>query len=106
MPLPRQTTGYTQRSETHGDRYRRRLEALQQVNAAAASVLDPQQLARVALDETLRILGAERAVLFLTADDGTLQPSVGRTGTGELTELTGYAASLVEQVGASRKPTW
>jgi diguanylate cyclase (GGDEF)-like protein len=100
----RQTTGYTQRSETHGDRYRRRLEALQQVNAAAASVLDPQQLARVALDETLRILGAERAVLFLTADDGTLQPSVGRTGTGELAEVTDYAASLVEQVGASRKP--
>ena len=48
---------------------RRRLAALQQVSLAAATVLDPRELARVALDETLRILGAERAYLFLLDPD-------------------------------------
>ena len=48
-----------------GELNRRRLDALQQLSLAAATVLDPGELARVALDETLRILGAERAFLFL-----------------------------------------
>jgi diguanylate cyclase (GGDEF)-like protein len=86
-----------------GDRYRRRLEALQQVGRAAATILDPQELIRVALDETLHILGAERAILFLTTDGGELRPSVGRTGSGELTDLTGFSASLVDRVAADRQ---
>ena len=98
------TGGYTRQTEAAGSRYKRRLEALQQVSAAAATVLDPQQLARVALDETLRILGAERAILFLCHDDGPPRPSLGRTGAGELTELTGYPASLVNRVATSREP--
>src|SRR5205823_25920 len=43
--------------------YRRRLDALQQVSLAASTVLDPRELARVALQETISILGAERAFL-------------------------------------------
>ncbi len=85
------------------DRYRRCLDALQQVNAAAASVLDPQRLARIALDETLRILNAERAALFLTDADGALRLSVCRTSGGDLAELTGYSASLVERVAVERQ---
>jgi diguanylate cyclase (GGDEF)-like protein len=96
------TGGRTRQSDSVGNRYRRRLEALQQVSAAAATVIDPHQVARVALDETLRILGAERAILFLCDDDGRPRPSLGRTGAGELTELTGYSASLVERVAADR----
>ncbi|HET9516165.1 MAG TPA: GAF domain-containing protein, partial [Actinoplanes sp.] len=86
------------------DRYRRRLEALQQVNAAAATVLDPRQLAVIALDEILRILGAERAVLFLSEAGQPVRFALGRTRTGELTELTGYSASLVERVADERQP--
>ena len=48
-------------ASTSGELHRRRLDALQQLSLAAATVLDPGELARVALDETLRILGAERA---------------------------------------------
>ena len=99
------TGAYTRQTEAAGSRYRRRLEALQQVSAAAATVLDPQQLARVALDETLRILGAERAILFLCADDdGLPRPSLGRTGAGELADLTGYPASLINRVATTREP--
>ena len=103
-PVSRRTGSYTRHSDSAGNRYRRRLEALQQVSAAAAAVLDPQRLARVALDETLRILGAERAILFLCGDDGRPRPHLGRTGAGELTELTGYSASLVERVAADHRP--
>jgi diguanylate cyclase (GGDEF)-like protein len=86
--------------------YQRRLEALQQVSVAAAQVLDPHQLARVALDETLRILGAERAILFLAdQQDGTLRPSLGRDANStDLAEMSQYSATLVHRVAAERRP--
>ncbi|GIE97140.1 diguanylate cyclase [Paractinoplanes rishiriensis] len=77
----------------------RRLEALQQVGAAAATVLDPQQLARVALDEMLRILGAERAMMFLLDETGEPALYAGRNADGtNLSETTAYGATLVRRV--------
>jgi diguanylate cyclase (GGDEF)-like protein len=79
---------------------RRRLKALQQVSLASATVLDPRELARVALDETLRILGAERAYLFLLdLDLDQLVPHLGRDRDGhDIRQLTGYSATLVDRV--------
>jgi diguanylate cyclase (GGDEF)-like protein len=78
----------------------RRLDALQQVGAAAATVLDPQELARVALDEMLRILGAERALFFLLDNDEPVQ-FAGRSADGfDLDEITDYGSSLVRRVAA------
>jgi diguanylate cyclase (GGDEF)-like protein len=79
---------------------RRRLEALQQVSLASATVLEPRELARVALDETLRILGAERAYLFLLdLDLDQLVPHLGRDRDGhDIRQLTGYSATLVDRV--------
>ncbi|BCJ45834.1 hypothetical protein GCM10010168_57460 [Actinoplanes ianthinogenes] len=79
----------------------RRLEALQQVSTAAATVLDPQQLAQVTLDETLRILGAERALFFLLDEAGEPVRFAGRSADGELTDTTGYGATLVRRVAES-----
>jgi diguanylate cyclase (GGDEF)-like protein len=86
--------------------YRRRLEALQQVSLASATVLDPRQLARVALDETLRILGAERAYLFLLdLDLNQLVPHVGRDAEGnDIQQLTRYSSTLVDRVRYSGEP--
>jgi len=86
--------------------YRRRLAALQQVSLASATVLDPRELARVALDETLRILGAERAYLFLLDRDlDQLVPHVGRDGEGnDIRQLTGYSSTLVDRVRHSGEP--
>ncbi|HEV8173323.1 MAG TPA: AAA family ATPase, partial [Actinoplanes sp.] len=68
---------------SNGAALSRRLAALQQVSLAAATVLDPRELARVALDETVRILGAERAYLFLVDPDlDQLVPHLGRDGDG------------------------
>ncbi|HEX5198962.1 MAG TPA: diguanylate cyclase [Actinoplanes sp.] len=87
-------------------RYQRRLEALQQVSLASATVLDPSALSRVALDETLRILGAERAYLFLLdRERDELVPHVGRDARGnEIHELTGYSTTLVDRVRHTGEP--
>ncbi|HEU4421253.1 MAG TPA: diguanylate cyclase [Pilimelia sp.] len=92
-------------ASTSSELNRRRLDALQQVSLAAARILDPRELARVALDETIRILGAERAFLFLRDRSGALRPELGRAADGtELDMLTGYSTSLVERVHASGEP--
>ncbi|MGZ3699873.1 MAG: hypothetical protein ACXVCH_17405, partial [Bdellovibrionota bacterium] len=48
----------------------RQVDALLQLSLASASVLNPEQQARVALDEIVRLLSAERAFLFLVPDSG------------------------------------
>ncbi|MDQ2758740.1 MAG: diguanylate cyclase, partial [Actinomycetota bacterium] len=79
-----------------------RLRALEQIGATAAKVFDPDGLARTTLDEAIRILTAERAFLFLADEDGALVPHLGRDcAGGDLTELTGYSASLVRKVHQS-----
>ncbi len=76
-----------------------RLRALEQIGATAARVFEPEELARTTLDEAIRILTAERAFLFLADEAGALAPYLGRDCAGtDLTELTGYSASLVEKV--------
>jgi diguanylate cyclase (GGDEF)-like protein len=84
---------------------RQRLSALEEVGAAASRVLDPGELARIALDQTIRVLSAERAYLFLTGADGLLSPHLGRDAAGQdIAELTGYSASLVERVRQTSQP--
>ncbi len=87
-------------------RFRQRLDAIEQLGVAASRVLDPIKLAAIALDETIRILGAERAFLFLV--DGRppeLVPHGGRDADGhDIDELTGYSRSTVERVRRSGQP--
>lgn len=84
----------------------RQLDALLQVAAAAARVLDPDELARLALDETVRILNAERALLFLTNEhSGGVRPHLGRDANGnDLSELTNYSSTVVDRVATTRQP--
>ncbi|GID27704.1 diguanylate cyclase [Paractinoplanes brasiliensis] len=106
-PAPLVTTGGRHAAEGGAAvLYRRRLEALQQVSMASATLLEPRELARVALDETLRFLGAERAFLFLLDRDlNQLVPHVGRDGAShDIRHLTGYSATLVERVRESGEP--
>ena len=86
----------------------RRARAVQQVSLAAATVLDPQQLARVALDET----SASSPPSGPSCSCGTrpghrraaLVPHLGRDETADLAELTGYSATLVERVATTGEP--
>jgi diguanylate cyclase (GGDEF)-like protein len=80
------------------------LDALLQVSVAAASVIDPRELARVALDESLRILGAERAFLFLADSSGEVSFYAGRSSdVSDLDEAVGYATTAVEQARVDRQ---
>ncbi|GAA2539803.1 hypothetical protein GCM10010435_03930 [Winogradskya consettensis] len=83
-----------------------RWAALEQLSNAASRVIDPERLTRVALDETVRLLGAERAMLFLVdSAKGRLTPYVGRDASGrDLAELSGYSTTVVTKVRKSREP--
>jgi diguanylate cyclase (GGDEF)-like protein len=92
--------------------YAQRLAALEQISLAASRVLDPTELTRIALDEAIRILGAERAYLFLTDTTAVeseqpdrLLPHLGRDADGaDIDVLTGYGSTLIEGVRLSREP--
>ncbi len=78
----------------------RSLDALLALSLAATHTQDQTELASVALDQLVALLGAERAFLFLADDEtGPLALSAARGAGGvELTETTGYAATIVDRV--------
>lgn len=85
----------------------RHLDALLQVSLATATVSDPEQQARVALDEIIRILGAERAFLFLCSEAGRdeLELRAGRDAEGrDLLDVRGYSRTVVDAARSSRLP--
>jgi len=83
---------------------RQRLAAVEQLSLVASSILDPAELTRVALDEIVKLLGADRAYLFLVDDADRLVPHQGRDAAGtDLTTPTGYGSTLVERVRHSRE---
>ncbi|GAB3268138.1 hypothetical protein GCM10027456_53660 [Kineosporia babensis] len=85
---------------------RQRLKALQTVSAAAARELKPRVLAQIALEETIKLLSADRAFLFLVPEDeeeaslaGGLRAYLGSDADGnDIPELTGYSTTLVDRV--------
>ena len=84
---------------------RQRLSAIERLSTASSRILDPVELTRVALDEIIKLLGADRAYLFLAEDDDRLMPRQGRDAAGaDLTTLTGYGSTLIERVRHSREP--
>lgn len=83
----------------------RQLAALLQVNRATASVLHPERVAELALDEIVRILGAERAILFLMSERGVLEMKAIR-GASVITaeERETYSRTAVERAWLTRHP--
>jgi len=88
------------------DRAARQLDALLQVARAAATELDPERLVRIALDETVRILGAERALLFARDEaTGALRWQVGRDAERrDLVDPDSYSTTIVDRVAVTREP--
>ncbi|HEU0168910.1 MAG TPA: AAA family ATPase, partial [Chloroflexota bacterium] len=87
------------------DRLEQSFEALLQVSVAASSTLDPAQQAQVALDETVRVLRAQRAHLFVTSPSGELLFRAGRGADGrDLPELRGYGRTIIESVRLAAEP--
>lgn len=86
-----------------GVKAERYLAALLEVSQAATSVLDPAELARSALSAILRILGAERAFLFLARPEGGVQASWGRDHDGkDVAAPSGFSMTVVAQAMRER----
>ena len=84
----------------------RHLGALLRVSLASATVVDPEEQARVALDEIITLLGAERAyLLFCKPGTDLLELQVGRSAEGDdIEQLEGYSRTVVEKVRSTREP--
>jgi serine phosphatase RsbU (regulator of sigma subunit) len=90
-------------SKFDADRYS---QALLQVSLATSSSLDIDEQAKRALTELARVLGAERALLFLVQEKGQeleLKASYGVDEQGR-TEFAGYSDTVVQKVRESRQP--
>lgn len=83
-------------------RFQQQLDAIMQVGTATARVLDPHAQAEVALDETIRLMNAERGLLFLADREGNLEFRAGRDQhRQELSKPDDYSTSVVKQVARS-----
>jgi diguanylate cyclase (GGDEF)-like protein len=83
----------------------RYLDSLLEVAIASGTVFDPEEQARVALDEIVRIFGAERAFLFGGEQAGDLEVIAGRDVRGHnLGDCGDYSKSVIERVLAERRP--
>ena len=87
-------------------RSQRQLDALMEVGLATSRAWDPMEQARIALDEVVKLLNAERALLFLANKKGELEFLVGRGQDKEdILKPDDYSRSTVAKVGSSRKTT-
>ncbi|MCB9655163.1 MAG: diguanylate cyclase [Deltaproteobacteria bacterium] len=92
---------------TSGLQVSRSLAALQEVSLAFTTALEPAKQTRLVLDEIVRLMAAERALLFLCDAAGAeeLRFEAGRTKEGdEVLEDAGYGASIVAEVARTRAP--
>lgn len=83
---------------------KRHLDSLLQVSLASSGVFDPAQQLRIALDEIVRVLGADRAFVFLQDGSAGLKFAGGRSSKkDDLAEPKGYSQTVVRKVAESRQ---
>ncbi|MHB2016124.1 MAG: protein kinase domain-containing protein [Candidatus Xenobia bacterium] len=91
--------------DSASQRPQRHLDALLQLSLASVAVSDPVSLARIGLDELSRILGAERAFLFLLEEDGerfSLMAARDQEG-HDLASAGEFSASVIDEVRHARR---
>ena len=107
FPTAHATTSFSRVTAVEGDapRLRRQMDAILAMSRASASMLDPRKLAGTALDEAIRIFGAERAYLFAVddtrkhTDRAEFRFIRGRSGANEeLAWPSGYSRTIVDRV--------
>ncbi len=108
-------TGFGSGSDTpaHQIELSRKLDALLEVSMATSSIVDPEEVTRVVVDSAMRVLGAERGLLFL-ADSAPvrrlpeMQPAVVRVAGEEADESDAgasptFSRTVLEQVVSRRE---
>lgn len=77
------------------------LEALLDLGLSAGTVLDPEEHARQALDRMVRLMGAERGMIFLTSPLG--EPKL-TASHGVPAEEYAFSSTIVQQVVDTQQP--
>ncbi len=85
---------------------KRYMDSLLQVSLASATVLDPKEQVKIALDEINRVMGAERAYVFLyNTISKDLDFAGGRNDQKQdLEKLEGYSSTIVNKVRDTKQP--
>lgn len=80
------------------------LKALLEISLATHQQFDPDAQAAIVLNEIIRVMGSERAYLFLARDGANLKFAGGRDSNGQaLNEPTGYSSTVVHKAFTSRQ---
>jgi serine phosphatase RsbU (regulator of sigma subunit)/predicted Ser/Thr protein kinase len=80
-------------------------DALLRVALVATRTLDVREHARLALDELVRLLGAERALIFLCEDGRHPSQLCGRDAEErDISDAAGYSTTVVRRVAETRLP--
>ncbi|MGZ3689468.1 MAG: PP2C family protein-serine/threonine phosphatase, partial [Bdellovibrionota bacterium] len=84
---------------------RRKLDALLALSLASVGARSPEDQARIALDQIVKVLGAERALLLLENPlSKELRVTAGRDEQGnDLSEAGAYSRTMIESVRASQQ---
>jgi serine/threonine protein kinase/serine phosphatase RsbU (regulator of sigma subunit) len=84
----------------------RGMAALLDISVAASKSIDPLSQGRSTLDELVRLMGAERACIFLKDKaDSSLKFFLGRDGFGQdIQEMTGFSTTVIKKVFDEKKP--
>lgn len=83
-----------------------KMRGLLELSLAAGVMLDPKAQSRIALDECISILGAQRAFLFLSQEGSEeLTLSVARDNKkADLTEVKGYSSTILKKAVSEGQP--
>ncbi|MCA9580226.1 MAG: serine/threonine-protein kinase PknK, partial [Myxococcales bacterium] len=74
------------------------LDSVMEISRVSASIVEPQEVARVALGKLVELMGADRAVLFTGTTESTITPlAVVERGmpVASSAEIVGYSATVV-----------
>lgn len=82
------------------------MDILLQVGVASTTSTDPIKQGNAVLDEIIKLLGAERAFVFMFKEESSkLELTSGRNSEGkDLKELTGYSSTVVTKVFQTLEP--
>ena len=88
----------------------RQLDALLEVSSATSSILEPEEVSRVVVDASIRVLGAQRGMLFLAGDASDRElaeadPHVVRTRDGDPgDDAPGFSRTILRTVVEEGEP--
>ncbi|MCC6806739.1 MAG: AAA family ATPase, partial [Deltaproteobacteria bacterium] len=97
--VARSSGGATVAIDSMSTQWKNQLQTLVQAAVSSSSLRDPMAQARQTLDSVIKMLGAERGLLFLKSEDGSSDLEMGRGSEGaDLPEVSSYSTTIIRRV--------